>query len=116
MRAGLPGQSNSKLHEHERRKRQIPTETHLPRMFCRSEARDTTVEHMNSDELRQFFIQQPFKPFNVTLVSGEQVEVRRPWQATYFKPTAVFEVDAGEGGQRRMRIVPINEILSVKAA
>ncbi len=73
---------------------------------------------MTSNEFRQLLSQKPFKPFCVRLTSGEQVEVRRPYQAAFFEPTAVFGIGAdSESGQGlRMRIVPVQDILSVEAA
>jgi hypothetical protein len=71
---------------------------------------------MTGDELRQIAYRQPFKPFRVTLLSGERIEIRRSLRATVWPDRVIFGVDEDPvtGVARRMRMIALRDIAKVE--
>ena len=73
---------------------------------------------MTADELRRIAYQTPFKPFRVKLNSGEELRIARTLRTTVTEDRAIFGVDEDPKTRvaRRMRMVPLHEIVSVEVA
>jgi hypothetical protein len=67
---------------------------------------------MNSQQLKQIAYSNPFRPYRVTLKSGEQIDVQRRFRTTISDPLAVFgyDDDPQTGRARKMRLVYISQI------
>jgi len=73
---------------------------------------------MTAEELRRIAHQSPFRPFRVTLKSGEELEIKRTLRTLVADDLVVFGIheDPATGVATRMRMVALKDILSVDMA
>ena len=71
---------------------------------------------MIADEIRRIAYQKPFRAFRVRLASGESIDVNRSLRTTVGEDRVIFAVDedAATGVAKRLRIVPLTQILTVE--
>lgn len=73
---------------------------------------------MTPEALRQVAYRRPFAPFRVKLVNGETLSIDRSLRASITEDRACFGVDEDPqtGVARRLRMVPLSQILEVEPA
>lgn len=71
---------------------------------------------MNGDDVRQIAYREPFKPFRVTLLNGEQIEIKRKLRTTVGWDRVILGVDEDPitGVARRMRMIALRDIAKVE--
>ena len=69
-----------------------------------------------ADQLRRIAYAEPFKPFRVRLVSGEEIRIPRSLRTSVAPDRVVFGIDEdpSTGVARRMRMVSLRDIASVE--
>jgi hypothetical protein len=73
---------------------------------------------MTAEEISKVAYQEPFKPFRMTLVTGESIEIKRRLRTTVAWDRVVLGVDEDPetGLARRMRMIALRDIVKVEAA
>ena len=71
---------------------------------------------MTAEELQSIAYRRPFRPFRVTLRSGERIDISRSLRASVTPDLVVFGTneDPDTGVAKRMRIVALKDIESIE--
>ena len=74
---------------------------------------------MTAEQLEKYIADRPFRPFRLTLESGEEITVRKPRKALLSGPSVVVvgisRAKKGAGGVEKLRIVRVEDIASAES-
>jgi len=70
---------------------------------------------MTADDIRRIAYQRPFRPFRVTLASGEFIDIRRTLRTTVAEDRILFGLDEDPETRvaKRLRIVALRDVAAV---
>ena len=74
---------------------------------------------MTAEQVEKYIVDRPFRPFRLTLESGEQITVRKPSKALLSGPSiavvGISRAKKGAGGVEKLRIVRVEDIASAES-
>jgi hypothetical protein len=74
---------------------------------------------MTAEQVEKYIVDRPFRPFRLTLESGEEITVRNPSKALLSGPSVavvgISRAKKGAGGVEKLRIVRVEDIASAES-
>jgi hypothetical protein len=74
---------------------------------------------MTAQQVEKYIVDRPFRPFRLTLESGEEITVRKPSKALLSGASVavvgISRAKKGAGGVEKLRIVRVEDIASAES-